>query len=134
MSTRLAVIAAVLPPLAMASLALTAPSLIGASLFAILFGLGSGLTSIVSGSLPLQLLGREKYGARLGWLSSARQIASAVSPFLLALMMAALGTTGALWVMSILGLVSTATFVVIARLPRAAAMATPESIVAIASR
>jgi len=125
-STRLAIIAAALPPLALAVVALTAPSLAGSIVFAILFGLGSGLTSIVAGALPLQLLGREKYGARLGWLSSSRQVASAVSPFCLALMMAAFGMTGALWAMSFLGLVSTLTFAAIAMLPRSVAPA-PES-------
>lgn len=116
--TRLAIIAAVLPPLAVAVLALTAPSLSGSILFAILFGLGSGLTSIVAGALPLQLLGRERYGARLGWLSSARQVASAVSPFCLALTIGAFGIVGALWVMAVLGLIATLTFVAIARLER----------------
>lgn len=118
LSTRLAIIAAALPPLAVAVVALTAPSLMGSVLFAVLFGLGSGLTSIVAGSLPLQLLGREKYGSRLGWLSSARQVASAISPFCLALMIAAFGITGALWVVSVLGVISTLTFVAIAMLPR----------------
>lgn len=117
-STRLAIIAAALPPLAVAVVALTAPSLVGSILFAILFGLGSGLTSIVAGALPLQLLGRERYGARLGWLSSARQVASAISPFCLALMIAAFGITGALWVMAVLGLIATLTFVAIAMLGR----------------
>jgi MFS family permease len=121
LSSRLAVIASILLPLGMATVALTAPSLIGAVLFAIFFGLGSGLTSIVAGSLPLQLLGREKYGTRLGWLSSGRQIASAVSPFCLALLMSMLGMPGALWAMSALGLVSIATFAAIALLPHATA-------------
>ncbi|MDC9823973.1 arsenite efflux MFS transporter ArsK [Devosia sp. ZB163] len=121
LSTRLAIITAVLPPLAVAVVALTAPSLIGSILFAVLFGLGSGLTSIVAGALPLQLLGRENYGSRLGWLSSARQIASAVSPFCLAIVMGALGTTAALWLMTILGGIATLIFVTIAVLPRAQA-------------
>lgn len=116
--THLAIIAAALPPIGVAVVALTAPSPVGSVLFAVLFGLGSGLTSIVSGSLPLQLLGREKYGSRLGWLSSARQVASAVSPFCLALLMAGLGITGALWAIALLGLVSTLIFVAIAMLSR----------------
>jgi len=124
LSTRLAIIAAAFPPLGMVVVALTAPSLAGSVAFAILFGLGSGLTSIVSGALPLQLLGREKYGARLGWLSSARQIASAVSPFCLALMMTGFGITGALWTMSVLGLIATLTFLAIALLPRGTAVPT----------
>lgn len=126
LSTRLAIIAAALPPLAVAVVALTAPSLMGSVVFAVLFGLGSGLTSIVAGSLPLQLLGREKYGSRLGWLSSARQVASAISPFCLALMIAAFGITGALWVVSVLGVISTLVFVAIAMLPRGP-MAVPEA-------
>lgn len=113
-ATRLAVIAAALPPFAIVVVLLTAPSLSGAVAFAILFGLGSGLTSIVAGSLPLQLLGRENYGTRLGWLSSARQVASAVSPFCLALTMVAFGPSGALWITSVLGLISTLAFVAVA--------------------
>jgi MFS family permease len=118
LSTRVAIIAAVLLPLGAATLALTAPSLAGAVIFAVLFGLGSGLISIVSGALPLQLLGRENYGARLGWLSSARQIASAIAPFCLALLMGLFGIAGALWVVASLGIVAVATFAAIALLPR----------------
>jgi MFS family permease len=128
-STRLAIIAAALPPLAVAVVALTAPSLVGSILFAILFGLGSGLTSIVAGALPLQLLGCERYGARLGWLSSARQVASAVSPFCLALMIAAFGIAGALWVMAVLGLIATLIFVAIAMLGRRTPAPSDDSLV-----
>jgi MFS family permease len=111
--TWLAVIAASLPPAGLAVLVTTAPSLAGAVVFAILFGLGSGLTSIVAGVLPLYLLGRERYGARLGWLSSARQIASAIAPFLLAVAMGSLGIGGALWVSVGLGLVAVGLFVAV---------------------
>jgi MFS family permease len=120
-STRLAIIAAALLPLGILVLILTAPSLAGAVLFALLFGLGSGLTSITAGLLPLQLLGREKYGSRLGWLSSARQVASALAPFLMALMMGAFGTGGALWSLVALGVVSVLIFVLVALLPRSMA-------------
>lgn len=121
-SSRLAIVAAILPPVALVIVATTAPSLMGSVLFALLFGLGSGLTSIVAGALPLQLLGRENYGARLGWLSSARQVASAVSPFCLALMMAAFGLAGALWMLAAAGAVATLTFLWIAALPRSPAV------------
>ena len=116
--TRVAIIAAALLPFGALALVLTAPSLPGAVLFAILFGFGSGLISIVSGSLPLQLMGRDKYGAKLGWLSSARQIASAVAPFCLALLMSAFGVVGGLWAIVGLGVVSIATFAALALLPR----------------
>ncbi len=117
--TRVAIIAAILLPLGALALVLTAPSLPGAILFAVLFGFGSGLISIVSGSLPLQLMGRENYGARLGWLSSARQIASAVAPFCLALLIGASGVAWALWTIVGLGVVSIVTFATIGLLPRA---------------
>lgn len=123
-ATWLAVIAAALLPAALIVLVTTAPSLIGAVVFAILFGLGSGLTSIVSGALPLYLLGRHRYGARLGWLSSARQVASAIAPFLLAVAMGSLGIGGALWVSIGLGGVAVGVFVAVeAMVPRRAAVA-----------
>jgi MFS family permease len=118
LASRVAVIASILLPLGVLVLAATAPYLPGAVVFAILFGLGSGLISIVSGALPLQLMGRERYGTKLGWLSSARQIASAIAPFCLALLMGALGPSGALWVIASLGILSVLTFVAIALLRR----------------
>lgn len=127
-STRLAIMAAALPPLAIAVVAATAPASPGGVLFAILFGLGSGLTSIVSGALPLQLLGRDGYGARLGWLSSARQVASAVAPFCLALMLYTFGPETALWAMVGFGAIATITFLVIALLPRIPAPASAPSL------
>ena len=116
LSSWLAVIAAALLPTGLLVLALTAPALAGGVAFAILFGLGSGLTSIVSGALPLQLLGRERYGARLGWLSSARQVASAVAPFIFAVLIGAMGVPSTLWVVVGTGIAGIAVFVAIALL------------------
>lgn len=80
----LAIVAAGLLPVGLVVLVMTAPSVAGAVAFAVLFGLGNGLSSIVSGTLPLVLFGPEGYGARLGWLSSARLVASALAPFVFA--------------------------------------------------
>jgi MFS family permease len=118
--TWLAIAAAGLLPAGLLVLALATPAIAGAVLFAILFGLGSGLTSIVSGSLPLYLLGRHGYAARLGWLSAARQIASAIAPFVLALAMGALGIVPALWLVVGVGLVAVLAFGAIAMLPAGA--------------
>lgn len=123
--THLGIIAALLLPLGVAVLALSAPALPGALLFALLFGLGSGLTSIVSGSLPLELFGRERYGTRLGWLSSARQIASAIAPFALALVMTTTGTTMSLWLVVVSGAGSIAAFSAVAILARWPATVAP---------
>ncbi|WP_421762344.1 arsenite efflux MFS transporter ArsK [Devosia sp.] len=116
LSSWLAVIAAALLPTGLLVLTLTAPTLAGGVAFAILFGLGSGLTSIVSGALPLQLLGRERYGARLGWLSSARQVASAVAPFVFAVLIGAMGVPLTLWVVVGTGVAGIAVFFAIALL------------------
>lgn len=94
--THLAVIAAAFLTLGLAVVLATVPWLPGGMLFVVLFGLGSGLTSIVSGTLPLELFGREGYGARLGWVSAARQFTSAFAPFALAFMMARLPVADAL--------------------------------------
>ncbi|GLQ53185.1 arsenite efflux MFS transporter ArsK [Devosia nitrariae] len=117
-ATSLAIVAAVLLPAGTMLLALTAPSTTGAVLFALLFGLGSGLTSIVSGSLPLQLFGRERYGTRLGWLSSARQIASAVAPFAMAVVMGLVGVPLSLWVVVAIGAVPIVVFAWVAAMTR----------------
>jgi MFS family permease len=120
-ATSLAIVAAVLLPAGAALLALTAPSTVGAVAFALLFGLGSGLTSIVAGSLPLHLFGRARYGARLGWLSSARQVASAVGPFALAIVMGMAGVTVSLWVAVAVGIIPILIFVAVAAMTRAPA-------------
>jgi MFS family permease len=109
--TWLAVVASLALATGLAVLLLTAPSLAGAVAFAILFGMGSGLMSIVGGSLPLELFGRSAYGAYVGWLSAARQFTSAFAPFGLAVLAAGFGTFTALWLTAGLGLAGVAIFV-----------------------
>jgi predicted MFS family arabinose efflux permease len=119
--TRLAVIAAGLLPIGVGILLLTSPMLAGGLAFVILFGLGSGLTSIVGGTLPLELFGRQGYGARLGWVSAARQLSSSVAPFGLSMMIAFGGTAAALgWLaaVSTLGLIAFAGVAFMCRRPR----------------
>ena len=106
----LAVLAATLMPLALALLVLSAPWLPGAAAFAILFGLGSGLSSIVSGTLPLALFGAAGYGQRLGWISSARLLASAAAPFAFSLVAANTSTPAALWFVTAVGLTAAMAF------------------------
>ncbi|WP_457588732.1 hypothetical protein [Ensifer canadensis] len=96
--TSLAIVAACLLVLGLAVLTATAPWLPGAITFAILFGKGSGLISIVSGTLPLVLFGKHNYGARLGWVTASKQLSSAAAPFSLALAFAWLGGLPSLWI------------------------------------
>jgi hypothetical protein len=106
----LAVLAAGLLPVALAVLAAGAPSVAAAATFAILFGLGNGLSSIVSGTLPLILFGADGYGQRLGWISSARLVASALAPFIFAAVASAWSTATSIWLTAAVGLAAAAVF------------------------
>lgn len=108
--TWLAVIGAILLPLGLVVLLAMTPSLPGAIAFVILFGLGSGLASIVGGTLPLELFGRERYGARLGWVTAARQFSSALAPFALAMAMAGIGVQPSLWLTAAVGMLGILAF------------------------
>ena len=74
--------------------------------FAICFGAGQGLSSIVRGSVPLALFGPTGFGARLGRLASVRIILSAGAPFLFASLMEIRGTRAALLAMLVTGIVA----------------------------
>ena len=106
----LGVVAASLMPLALVILVTTAPLLPGAAAFALLFGLGSGLSSIVSGTLPLALFGRVGYGRRLGAISSARLIVSSFAPVVFAMVAGAITTPATLWMVAGAGALSALCF------------------------
>lgn len=108
-------VAAMALPLAVIMLALTAPQVAGAALFVVLLGFGSGLKSIVQGTLPLALFGGAGYGARLGRMAAVRQIAGAVAPFGFAAALERFGAEAALTGLALIGAVAVATFVVVAR-------------------
>lgn len=112
--TWLAVIGAVFLPLGLVVLLATTPLIPGAVIFAILFGLGSGLASIVGGTLPLELFGRRGYGASVGWVTAARQISSAIAPFAFAVAMTAFGVSMSLSATAAIGSLGVAAFFIIA--------------------
>lgn len=112
--TVLAVISASLLTAGLATLVTSSPWLPGAIAFAILFGLGSGLASIVSGTLPLELFGRDGYGSRLGWISAARQFSAAFAPFALAFMLAQTSSAVSLWSLVGVGAAAIVAFATIA--------------------
>lgn len=109
----LAVISATLLVAGLTMLLATAPWFAGAVVFAIVFGLGSGLTSIVQGALPLALFGSEGYGALLGRISAIRLIVSALAPFIFSMLMAHVGTWSALAVAIVLGIAAALAFAAI---------------------
>ncbi|WP_377298925.1 arsenite efflux MFS transporter ArsK [Rhizobium sp. SGZ-381] len=116
----LAVLMAVFPPLAILILALTHPFVPGAMVFAVLFGFGSGLASIVFGTLPLTLFGSEGYGARQGQMTLVRLAVSSVAPFGLAFVLERAGAESVLWSLTGLSLVGLVIFLALARLGRRA--------------
>ncbi|WEJ56719.1 arsenite efflux MFS transporter ArsK [Devosia sp. FJ2-5-3] len=106
----LAVVSAMMMPLALVVLAISAPSIPGAMAFAVVFGLGTGLFSIVSGTLPLALFGRSGFGKRLGWISLGRLCLSAVAPVAFSVALGGLGPKPSLWWLAIAGTVCVAVF------------------------
>ncbi|GAB5428107.1 MAG: arsenite efflux MFS transporter ArsK [Devosia indica] len=124
--TALAIIAAATLPIALLLLAVSAPALAGAMAFALLFGLGSGLTSIVSGSLPLHLFGQHNYGARQGLISAARQMAAATAPFAMALAIGQVGVSATLWTWTGLALLPVVCFILVLPITRRAASTMPD--------
>ncbi|WP_180607301.1 arsenite efflux MFS transporter ArsK [Agrobacterium vitis] len=112
----LALVSALLMPGAVAVLLLTAPSFSGALIFAVLFGLGSGLGSIVQGTLPLALFGSAGYGRRQGHVTAVRLVVSSTAPFAFAWMMENMGTDLALAINTAIGGVAVLVFLAIAHL------------------
>lgn len=109
-ATVLSIISATMMPLALTVLALTAPSIAGAITFAVVFGMGTGLFSIVSGTLPLALFGKAGFGRRLGWISLGRLGLSAIAPFALSVALGAVGPKPSLWVLAAAGMGCVAVF------------------------
>lgn len=97
-------ISTVLLMLALTVLWLTGPTLAGAMVFAVLFGLAQGLTSIVRGTVPLVLFGAQGFAARLGRLASVRMVMAAIAPFGIALLIETWSASAALLAMICLAL------------------------------
>ena len=90
-------------PVALGTLALSAPAILGVVAFAIVFGLGSGLFSLVSFTLPLAIFGKTNLGKRLGCIGMGRLGPSALAPFALSLALGTLGPKPSLWVLVVAG-------------------------------
>lgn len=86
----------------------------GAMTFAICLGLGSGITSIAQGSLPLYLFGSQGYGAITGQMAAVRLAVGAAAPFVFAATMERLGLGVALVAIAGFGALGVAAFAVVA--------------------
>ncbi|MGH8431665.1 MAG: arsenite efflux MFS transporter ArsK, partial [Solimonas sp.] len=76
---------------ALAALLASGAGAVGAVVFAILYGLSQGLSSIVRGTIPLVLFGRAGYGARLGRISAISVAVKSAAPFVFALLIENVG-------------------------------------------
>jgi MFS family permease len=101
-----AAISALALPLSVTGLVLGLAPWTAGILFATLFGVGQGLASIVRGTVPLVLFGREGYAARLGRLAMLRTFTAAGAPFVFAAAGAEMGWTPALWIFAAMGVVA----------------------------
>ena len=109
-----ALIALALVPAALGVLAWSAPLAIGAVVFALMVGFGSGLKSVVQGTLPLALFGSSGYGARLGFMAAFRQGLAALAPFALALLIDGVGAPLAVAGITLVGVLGFAAMVAVA--------------------
>ena len=95
-------------PAALLALLVPWDSLALAAVFAVLFGAGQGLASIVRGSVPLVLFGATGIGAQLGRLAALRNILGAAAPAVFAVGLAKLGADATLALCVALGAVGLA--------------------------
>lgn len=76
--------------------------------FAVVFGLGQGLSNIVRGVLPLQVFGSDGYGGRMGRINSARLVVSAGAPLVTAALFERIGVEAALATITLAGVIGLA--------------------------
>jgi MFS family permease len=114
----LAALSSILMVTATSVLAYSGDWLPGAVVFALCLGLGSGISSIAQGALPLWLFGSKGYGEISGRISAARLVAASTAPFIFSLMMEKLGTSLALALNSLLGFGGIVAFIIVARLAK----------------
>lgn len=95
--------------------------------FAIFFGIGQGLTSIIRGVLPLHFFGTAGYGRTMGTLSGIRMVLSAAAPVSIIFVNEELGVAAAIGCLLLMGAVGLLAMIGLARLQplRSEAEATP---------
>ncbi|WP_047147271.1 MFS transporter [Aquamicrobium sp. LC103] len=86
--------------------------------FAVVFGLGQGLSYIVRGVLPLHVFGAEGYGALMGKFNAARLFVSAGAPMITAVFFERAGAFAALATIMLVALAGVASLAVVPPLLR----------------
>jgi len=104
-------IAAAAMPLSLLSLLAAGDSVLGLTVFAVLYGAGNGAMTVIRGALPVEMYGRDRYGAIAGALATPGLLARAVGPILAALLWSAVGGyEGTTWVLTAVAAVGAAAF------------------------
>lgn len=116
--TGLAMLSAALIAFGCVLLAATGGKLVGAVVFSICVGLGSGIGSIAQGSVPLHLFGSTGYGAIAGRITAARLVAGAAAPAVFAFGMERLGTPVSLVLNALVGTLGMVGFALVTRSSR----------------
>jgi hypothetical protein len=80
--------------------------------------MSNGLKAVQRATLPLALFGRAQFGAYMGRLALPQGIVSAVSPPIMAAVLAKFGTPTALWLTFSLAVISLVAMILLARLGR----------------
>ncbi len=111
----LALISALLVPVSVFILLLSGSWVPGSLAFAIIFGLGAGLASILQGTLPLALFGSHGYGQRVGKATAIRLVATAAAPFAFAFIMQHFGVRAGLIAFAVFGLMAVISFAALGR-------------------
>jgi MFS family permease len=110
------IVAMVLLPLSLALLVVAGvawPLLVA---FAAVYGIGNGVMTIVRGAIPVELFGRDAYGAVNGAMATPVVLAKAAGPMVAALLLASLGSyDAALGMLIAIGAASALVFAVAAR-------------------
>lgn len=87
--SRIGALAMWLLPVSLGLLAVVVPQLGVMALFALLYGMGNGVMTIVRGAAPAELYGREHYGAINGAMATPVLLAKAAGPIVASLVLAA---------------------------------------------
>jgi MFS family permease len=84
-------VAALAMPMSLLALLWAKTSVLWLTVFAVLFGAGNGAMTVIRGALPVEMYGRDNYGAIAGALATPGLLARAVGPIFAALLWSVLG-------------------------------------------
>ena len=111
-ATQVALVALILFPLAAGILYFGGGTWFIVIAFIACYGVSNGIMTIARGTIPVEIFGRERYGAVNGALSAPVLASRAVGPLVASLIWTATGSYDAVvWTLAAIGLIAVATFV-----------------------